>query len=201
MTKLPDMLDLAFDVSGATPPADYPFALWAALVELAPILAAEESAGVLPLRLAEEATGPLPKRAKLVLRVPATLSEELAGGLSGQRLDVAGVALNLGAGKVRQLAAYSTVHAQLVATDEDEVPFMEGVRARLAEMNIACNLICGMRRRIGDGAQAIQGYSLVVHDLKADASLRLQQRGLGEARRYGCGIFVPYKVISGLNDD
>ena len=35
MTKLPDMLDLAFDVSGATPPANYPFALWAALLDLA----------------------------------------------------------------------------------------------------------------------------------------------------------------------
>ena len=33
MTKLPDMLDLAFDVSGATPPANYPFALWAALLK------------------------------------------------------------------------------------------------------------------------------------------------------------------------
>lgn len=195
------MLDLAFDVSGDTPPAGYPFALWSALQELAPALAAEESAGVLPLRLSEEASGPLPRRAKLVLRIPATLSDELAANLSGQRLDVAGIELNLGAGKVRQLAAYSTMHAQLVATDEDEVPFMESVRARLAGMDIACSLICGMRRRIGDGVQSIQGYSLVVHDLKAEASLRLQYRGLGDARRYGCGIFVPYKVISGLNDD
>lgn len=195
------MIDLAFDVSGATPPTDYPFALWAALLELAPSLAAEEGAGVLPLRLAEEATGPLPKRAKLTLRVPPALAKELTASLSGKRLDVAGVVLNLGTGKVRPLAAYSTVHAQLVAAAEDEIPFMEGVRTQLDEMDIACSLICGMRRRIGDGAQAIQGYSLVVHDLKADASLKLQYRGLGEARRYGCGIFVPYKVISGLNDD
>lgn len=197
----PDMLDLVFDISGATPPVNYPFALWTALTALAPLLAKEESAGVLPFRLADHATGPLPKRAKLVLRIPATLSEELTASLSGQRLELTETSMQLGAGKTRLLTPYSTVHAQQVATDEDELPFMEGVRARLAEMNIACSLICGMRRQIGDEAQSIRGYSLVVHDLKPDASLRLQYRGLGEARRYGCGIFVPYKVISGLNDD
>jgi hypothetical protein len=40
-----------------------------------------------------------------------------------------------------------------------------------------------------------------VHDLKSDASLKLQYAGLGESRQYGCGIFVPYKAITGLNDD
>ena len=202
MTKaLPDMLDLAFDVSGATPPANYPFALWAALIDLAPRLAEAENTGVLPLRLPEHAAELLPRRAKLTLRIPSVLAEELTVALSGAQLDLENGPLQLGLGRPRTITAYPTIHAHHVASDEDEPAFMEGVRARLDEMRIACNLICGLRHRIGDETQSIQGYSLVVHDLKSDASLKLQYAGLGESRQYGCGIFVPYKAITGLNDD
>lgn len=202
MTKLPaEMIDLTFDISGDMPGANHPFALWTALIALAPALADSERAAVLPLRLPEHTTDTLPRRTKLILRIPASLSEALPPTLSGQRLDVDGVLLQLGAAKLRAITPYPTLHAQQVASSEDEVSFMAGVRAQLDEMRIACNLICGMRRSIGDGSLSIHGFSLVVHDLKQDASLQLQYAGLGEARRYGCGIFVPYKVITGLNDD
>ena len=46
--------------------------------------------------------------------------------------------------------------------------------------------------------RAVQGYSLVIHDLKPEESLRLQGAGLGNNRFLGCGVFMPYKVISGL---
>jgi len=39
----------------------------------------------------------------------------------------------------------------------------------------------------------------VIHNLKPEDSLRLQYTGLGSDRQYGCGIFVPYKVISDLS--
>jgi hypothetical protein len=38
----------------------------------------------------------------------------------------------------------------------------------------------------------------VVHDLKPEASILLQCAGMGEGRQFGCGIFMPYKVISDL---
>jgi len=195
------MIDLAFDVSGNALPANHPFTLWEALSGLAPALADADRAGILPMRLPEHATEVLPRRAKLTLRIPADLAEELTVALSGAQLDLGNGRLLLGMGRPRAITAYPTIHAHQVASDEDEVPFMDGVRAQLDEMRIACNLICGMRHRIGDETQSIQGYSLVIHDLKADASLKLQYAGLGESRQYGCGIFVPYKVISGLNDD
>lgn len=196
----PAMIDLAFDISGGTLPSTYPFALWTELVRHVPQLAHNDSVGVLPLRAAEsDGNVLLPKRAKLVLRIPMTLAEKLATNLSGQRLDLAGIPMQLGTGKTRPIAPYPTVHAQQVASTEDEGPFMEGVRARLDEMGIACRLICGMRRTIGGEGLSIHGYSLVVHDLKPEASLRLQSNGLGMGRCFGCGIFLPYKVISGLS--
>lgn len=192
------MIDLVFDLSGGTLPAAYPFALWAEIVRHAPKLAEEKLVGVLPLRTAECNEGMLlPKRAKLVLRLPATLTG-VASRLTGSALQIGSGQLQLGKSKIRPIQPYSTLHAQLVTGASDEVMFMDDIRKQLSELNIAANLVCGKRRTLAGDQRVIHGYSLVVHDLKPDASLQLQYAGLGEERRLGCGIFVPHKVISGL---
>lgn len=188
------MVELVFDLTGEALPVAYPPALWAELVRHVPQLAEEAGIGVLPLRAAE--VGPemlLPRRAKLVLRLPQALAAR-AATLSGRQLDVGGSPLMLGACRLRELLPHVTLHAQLVTGPDDEVEFMQGVAEELAKLEIESKLICGMHRRL-DGAG---GYGLVIHDLKPDASLRLQGRGLGAARHLGCGVFVPYKVITGL---
>jgi CRISPR-associated protein Cas6 len=196
---IPEMIDAVFDVSGDILPASYPFALWKALVSHVPSLAADAFVGVIPLRIAESEAGMLlPKRTKLVLRLPAALAAHTTS-LSGQRFDIGGSTLQFGNGKLRQIQPYPTLHAHMVSSDEDEVPFLENVATRLAELNIVGNLICGMHHRVIAPDRTIQGYSLVIHDLKPDASLRLQYTGLGADRQFGCGIFVPYKVISDLD--
>jgi CRISPR-associated protein Cas6 len=201
MTDKPqEMIDMIFDLDGETLPATYPFALWAALVNCAPELAEEKQIGVLPIR----GTGNhekimLPKRTKLVMRFPAKLAEHATARLTGQQLDIAGSALRLGNAKARPIYPYPTIHAQLVKSTSDEVIFMEHIKSQLDEMKIKGNLICGKRHTINGDRQSIQGYSLVIHDLTPSASLQLQFSGLGEDRQFGCGIFVPYKVISGLS--
>lgn len=193
-----EMIDLVFDLGGGPLDAAYPFALWDELVRHVPQLAEEAEAGVLPLRTAESGEQMLlPRRAKLVLRLPAALAEA-AAMLAGRRLDLGGSALTLGAGKLREIQPYSTLHAQLVSGADDEIEFMEGVAAELAALGVEGQLICGMRRSRSGAQHAIHGYGLVIHDLKPEASLRLQYSGLGAGRRFGCGIFIPYKVISGL---
>jgi len=79
------------------------------------------------------------------------------------------------------------------------VQFLAEVSARLSELQITAKLICGMRNTMRSPDHLIQGFSLVIHDLKPDASLRLQYAGLGAERRYGCGIFIPYKTITDLD--
>lgn len=192
------MIDVVFDLGGATLPAAYPFALWAEIVRHAPQLAEEKFVGVLPLRTAECNEGMLlPKRAKLVLRLPAALAG-VASRLTGSALQIGSDQLQLGKSRIRPIQPYSTLHAQLVTGASDEMMFMDDIRKQLSELNIAANLVCGKRRTLAGDQRVIHGYSLVVHDLKPDASLQLQYAGLGEERRFGCGIFVPHKVISGL---
>ncbi len=200
--QTPEIIDVVFDLDGATLPPAYPFALWAALEDHFPQLAEEKYVGVLPLRGTTSNAGLLlPKRAKLVLRLPVSIADQAVAHLTGQQLDVGGHHLHLGAARKRPICAHPTIHADLVAGVIDEVRFSESIHAQLGDMGIKGNLICGKRRSIDDGRQTIDGFSLVVHDLKPDASLYLQYVGLGKDRRYGCGIFVPSKVISGLGED
>lgn len=192
------MIDLAFDVGGGPLSAAYPFALWDALVRHVPQLDDDVAAGVLPLRTSESGDEMLlPKRAKLVLRLPSALAE-YAAALSGCQLDLEGCPLTLGAGKLREIRPYSTLHAQLVTGADDEIEFMKDVAAELAALGVDGQLICGLRRSLCGAQRSVHGYGLVIHDLKPEASLRLQYAGLGDDRHLGCGIFVPYKVISSL---
>ncbi len=194
-----DMIDAIFDIAGDTLPSSYPFALWESLANHAPVLNSDQSIGVIPLRTtASEAGMLLAKRAKLTLRLPQALAAH-AASLSGLQLEIEGCALQLGSLKLRAIQAYPTLHAHLVKTDDDEVSFLKEVSARLAELNINAKLICGMHNQLTSTERTISGFSLVIHDLKPDASLRLQYTGLGADRNLGCGIFVPYKAITDLD--
>lgn len=198
----PEMLDMVFDLEGGTLPVAYRHALWTALLRLVPMLAEEKRVGVLPLQSTINSQGMLlAKRAKLVVRVPATLAEPAASGLTGQQLDIDGSPLRLGSAKIRQIQPYPTIHAQLVTGSDDEVLFVDDIRNQMEELGVAGKLICGKRITVNGERQSIHGYSLVLHDLKPEASLLLQYAGLGADRQFGCGIFVPYKVITGLSED
>lgn len=193
-----DMIDIVFDLRGSMVPPGYRFDLWDEIVRALPWLEDESRAGILPLKGAASRDGMLlPQRAKLTLRLPAT-SVRLAMTLSGQALQVGGNLLEVGPGREKTLEPYPTLHAHLVESAHDEAVFLEDVEKTLRELDIACKLICGKHQKL-DGRQALSGYSLVVHDLKPHGSLRLQQVGLGGYRRFGCGIFIPHKTISGLD--
>lgn len=54
--------------------------------------------------------------------------------------------------------------------------------------------------QLPDGSERIT-RSLMVAELKQAESVRLQQHGMGEGRKLGCGIFMPQKDIKAVNSD
>ena len=192
------MTEVTIDISGITLPATYPFALWDALVKHAPKLQESSAVAIVPFRLSSnEGELLLAKRTKLVIRLPQEMAAVVTV-LSGKVLEIDGHRIQLGSSHLRALQPHPTLHAPLVTGSEDEISFMQEIRDSLDAMEIGANLICGKRDTLKNDEHEIKGYSLVVHDLNPEESLRLQGNGLGAARCYGCGVFLPYKAISGL---
>jgi CRISPR-associated protein Cas6 len=197
--EAPNMTDIVFDLEGSTVPESYPFALWSELVRCLPWLRDEANAGILPLRGSASGENTLlSKRTKLVLRVPTERANQTFE-LSGKQLDIHGSKLLVGKGKERPLQATTTLHAHIVESTLGEIEFLADMKLKLQALNITCNLICDKHRKVRDVKQTLSGFGLVLHDLKPAASLQIQSIGLGGARHYGCGIFVPFKAITGLD--
>ena len=59
-------------------------------------------------------------------------------------------------------------------------------------------MICGKSGMIRTDEGNIFTRALMIADLQADESVRLQQHGIGDARLLGCGLFVPHKGIDAV---
>lgn len=195
--------DLIFDLTGDRLPLDPAYPLWRAVVAVLPWLETEAGAGIHPVRgtAAGDGTMLLARRTKLVVRLPATrVGAALA--LSGRTLAVGDSPLMVGAGRERPLQPSRTLHAEVAAATPDtvEADFLDQIGHLLDELGVAGKPLCGKRRTLTTEGRQIAGFSLVLHDLKAEQSLLVQTAGLGGHRELGFGIFVPYKAIS-LTED
>jgi CRISPR-associated protein Cas6 len=197
--RAPDVsaTDVVFDVEGTSLPADNAWPLLQAIERRLPWLATEARVGIHPLRAVPTAYGVvlLAQRAKLVLRLPeARRADALA--LEGARLDVAGSALAVGAGRPRALQPSATLHAQRVAAEAaDEQGFQDDVTKWLWTLDVDCRFISGRHRTSFAGGREISGFALALHGLGPADSLRVQSAGIGGERRLGWGVFVPAKAI------
>ncbi|HEY6095247.1 MAG TPA: type I-MYXAN CRISPR-associated protein Cas6/Cmx6 [Gallionellaceae bacterium] len=196
---VPEIVEVVFDLKAERVHGGYAFSLWDEVVRCLPWLENVEHAGIVPLK--GSASGEdtlLSQRTKLVLRLPVNHAEK-ALELCGQQLNVGGSVLQVGNAKVKSLLPANTLHAQMVESSLGEVEFLAAMQGQLQAMNVPCKLICDKHVTIKNTDQQLTGYGLVLHDLKPAASLLIQSVGLGGARRYGCGMFVHFKAITGLD--
>lgn len=195
----PEIVEVVFDLKGERVPGGYAFSLWSEVVRCMPWLEQVEHAGIVPLKGAASGEDTLlSRRAKLVLRLPAMHAEK-AVELCGEQLNIGENVLQIGSAKIKQLMPANTLHAHMVESHLGEVEFLAAMRQQLQAMNIPCKLICDKHVTIKFNSQQLTGYGLVLHDLKPAASLMIQGLGLGGSRRYGCGMFVHFKAITGLD--
>lgn len=198
MSAAPEMRDFAelvFPLAGDTLSIDYPLPLWLALRGVLPWLAEEADAGILPIKGGGHSQGRLliSQRSRLTLRLPHDRIEP-ARRLAGTSLDL-GNALGLGEPIVRALRATSAQYSPMVAFGHDgEKEFLAECRGALEAMGVGGRLVCGRVQTRLDETGELRGFSLMVHGLNPEQALRLQQRGLGCARKVGCGIFVSHRT-------
>jgi CRISPR-associated protein Cas6 len=190
-----DVIELAFAVTGGRLPRDHSFALWMALERVAGWLADDEATAVLPIRAASAGDQGLVlgRHSRLMLRLHEA-RVEAALELCGKRLDVAGVPVELGGAKTRPLTPHATLYAHRVAVQADsEEAFVRQVTSDLARLGIHSEFIVGRRASAHGLDGELAGFSVMLAQLGARDSLKLQAAGLGAHRRLGFGVFVGHK--------
>jgi CRISPR-associated protein Cas6 len=196
------MVDVVFSLEDATLGHDHACALSRAVRRALPWFDEEPEAGILPLSgLASGSNGVrfVGHRSRLALRVPVHRSAS-AGALAGVRLDLDGIALQLGASRVRPLLPARGVvysHFVTVGTD-DEIEFLAYCTSLLTARHLTPQLISGKARELRAAAGPVRGFSLMLHGLAAAESLAIQEAGLGGQRALGCGIFIPHKSVAAV---
>jgi CRISPR-associated protein Cas6 len=189
-----------FSLAGKTLPRDHALALQQALAGQLPWLLEDAGTGIHPLKLVfgPESLAMLSQRTRLILRVRTNRLDQLKA-LTGAQLDVAGHALRLGEVHLRPLQPLATLYAYRVAAESaDETRFMATMEAELAALTIAGERVCGKRQSLRVNGQDMTTFSMMLHGLVPEQSLRLQQHGLGPNRLLGCGLFVPHKSAAAV---
>jgi CRISPR-associated protein Cas6 len=207
-----DVVDLVYPIACQYLPVDHNFALGQAVLQVLSWLPEEVGAGVHPIQVAISAHGwerpagaddllHLSKRTRLVIRVPRHRLED-GQALVGRVLDVRGQALMVtGSPTVRPLQPNPTLYSRNVALGADEEDdFLRAAAQLLERLDIVVRkMLPGKTAAIGTPTGPLTTRSLMLADLAAEESLRLQQHGLGPCRYFGCGLFTPYKGIKAVN--
>jgi CRISPR-associated protein Cas6 len=108
-------------------------------------------------------------------------------------------ALRLGDPRPHELVPHGTLYAHFVAAaSADEPAFMRQVHEELARLGVHGQTVCGKRQQRHTAAGLLDGFSLMLHQLSPDDSLRLLCAGLGPQRELGCGLFVPHKSAAAV---
>jgi len=192
-------LDIAFAIAGEMIDREYSYGLYRALAAALPWLIDEPRTGVHPIKGLTACAGGLliGGRTRLVLRAPSERAEE-CGGLQGKVLELP-APINIGSFTRRELLPYPVLHSRLVVTGaEEENRFLEDIEQAKAALGIDGDSIVGRRSEVRVGARRCLGFSLMLHGLTPEDSLRAQEFGLGQHRMLGCGVFVPHKSIAAV---
>jgi len=208
-TRIPeDIVDVLFEIKGRQIPVEHAQALSTELQRALPWLADEPRAAVHLIHVAGSQNGwerpddllHLSRRSKLTLRLPKERLAE-AAALTGQTLDLKGHTIEIGGYKTRPLSRQGTVFARYVACadNEEEQSFLTRMAEELRRMDIPVKkALCGKTTLLETPEGPVHTRSLLLAELSADQSLRLQRAGLGPGRKMGCGIFIPHKGIAAV---
>ena len=193
-------ISVQFPVEGDKLPADHGYLLYAAISQFKPDLHETGWLGVEMISGMPAGDGliVLPRRAALNLRIPDDRFGEVIG-LAGKRLAIDKHTIRLGIPTARPLLPAAKLYSRLVTIRGFmEVPeFLAAANRQLAELEITAKLALPQkyrsrfRRIITVKDKKIVGFSLVVHGLSDEDSIKLQAFGIGGRRTMGCGIFNP----------
>lgn len=206
-----DVVDAAFAIECRSLPVDHAFALSAAIQAALPWFADEPQAGLHTVHGAasgagwqrpegEDALLQLSHRTRLVLRLPESRLQD-AATLTGRTLDIAGFPMRVGRLAARPLLRIASLFSRSVIFEGsgDEAAFLAAAAEALRVLGVETStMLCGRDVTLATPQRSYRTRSLMVTVATPAQSLALQRHGLGEARKLGCGLFIPHKDVGDL---
>ncbi len=193
-------VDFAFNLVGKAIPLDHGYFLFAAVVDALAELRDDKSWGLHPI------AGQLLGEDRLALHRGSYLKIRIASDRLPQLLPLSGRVLRLGNSQVRvgmsrifPLRPSPQLRARYVTIKNamEPEPFLNALRTKLAEVDDLgqdperVSIEVGPRRVTRVRGDAIVGFAVRLDGLEPQASIKIQELGLGGRRHVGGGIFVP----------
>ena len=207
-------VDLCFPLIGEIIPADSSYFVYSALSKLLPDLHHSPEIGIFSINgfPNKNRTLSLTPKSQLKLRLPTSkVSQYLT--LAGQKLNIDSCEIKLKGGYQCSLIPTPRLYSRLVIIKGymESDSFLTAASKQLKELNIQGEIslipqfqieeknrssLNGthssyLRRTLQIKHKAIVGYAVLAHELMAEESILLQEKGLGGRRHFGCGLFVP----------
>ena len=142
----------------------------------------------------------LSKRTRLILRIPKTHIDQ-AKNLEGVTLKISNDTLVVGKSYEKPFTVTRDLFSKFVIVDEgiDEEQFLEKINNELQQNRISLHkTICGKTNTLEINNKKKSTRSLMLPGLSKQQSILIQDKGLGEGRIFGCGLFVPHKSIDAV---
>ncbi len=205
-----DIVDILFSIDGKTLAIDHAHALSSELLHALPWLKGEPKAGIHLIHVAESGNGwirpnnpdrdvlHLSKRAKLTIRLPKNCVDQ-AQTLVGTTLDINSHKLLIGKSSIRKLSKSSNLFSRYVIDmqQQSEQAFLQQQHQALCDLGIKIKkMLCGKQHQHNGPKGLTITRSLMLAELNPEESVRLQEIGLGEGRKLGCGLFLAHKSIA-----
>lgn len=210
-----DIVDVFFNIKCKCLPLEHMHELSTSLYGVLPWLENESLAGILPIAGSESGNGwersndpneliYLSRRQKMMMRLPKERLKD-AEYLVGKTINVAGNDLEIGKSSIKKLSDLPTAFCRSIMINEqmEENDFLQWAFDELKNMDITVKKMMAGKERIIKLPNEKERFtrSLMVAELEKAESVRLQQHGMGEGRKLGCGIFLPQKDIKAVNSD
>lgn len=204
-TRLEPFVELNFPIYGKAIPADHNYALFAALVHIAPEIRNQSHLSILSIPGYGDRQGKVLLTEQSCMRIRSVISQiPLIYCFAGKSLKLGDHDIQVGIPEVRTLQHAAKLRARIVTIKGFTAPepFIAAVQRQLErlEINGSVSIPCDrkgdfLRKTIKIQRFTVVGFTTEIANLSAEDSIRLQQFGIGGKRHMGCGFFLPGREV------
>jgi len=208
-----DIVDINFKIKCAQLPLDHAYQLSEAIIKRLPWIESSESVGIHLIHGAESGNGWIrptnpdalihpSRRTLFTIRTPQQHIDDVTA-LNGTSINICDASIEFSKPTIRKLSKLTTIFARYVLAEQvdDESAFLNEMIELLAEKNIRPKkMMSGRATTMRFPDKTLCARSLMIDGIDVTESVLLQQQGLGNGRKFGCGLFLPHKGIDAVNE-